>query len=202
MQATEQRHYTPEEYLELETTADYKSEYIDGQIIPMAGASTNHNQISLNLSSELNFAFKQQAYRVYMGDVRLWIPQRQIYTYPDVMVIKKEPEYFQNRTDTILNPVVIVEVLSKGTKNYDQESKFDAYRTIPSFQEYLLIDQTQIHVKQFSKTGLKQWTFCEYDASDTAIALTKVSFKISLTDLYNKVQLNAEANPSKTQAGF
>ncbi len=199
MQAIEQRHYTPEEYLELETVAEYKSEYIDGQIIPMAGASTNHNQLSLNLSSELNFAFKRQAYRVYMGDVRLWIPQRQLYTYPDVMVIEGESEYFQNRTDTILNPVVIVEVLSKGTKNYDRESKFDAYRTIPSFQEYVLIDQTRIHVEQFSKTGLKQWTFSEYDASDEAIAFTKVPFQISLADLYNKVQLNAEADPSETQ---
>jgi Uma2 family endonuclease len=192
MQAIEQRHYTPEEYLELETIAEYKSEYIDGQIIPMAGGSTKHNQISLNLSSELNFAFKRQAFCVYMSDVRLWIPERRIYTYPDVMVIEGEPEYFQNRTDTVLNPIVIVEVLSKGTKNYDRASKFDAYRTIANFQEYVLIDQTRIHVEQFSKTGKKQWSFCEYDESDEAIALAKVPFQISLADLYHKVQLNAE----------
>jgi Uma2 family endonuclease len=192
MQAIEQRHYTPEEYLELETIADYKSEYLDGQIIPMAGGSTKHNQISLNLSSELNFAFKRQAFCVYMSDVRLWIPERRIYTYPDVMVIEGEPEYFQNRTDTVLNPIVIVEVLSKGTKNYDRESKFDAYRTISNFQEYLLIDQTRIHVEQFSKTGKKQWSFCEYDESDETIAFAKVPFQISLADLYHKVQLNAE----------
>jgi Uma2 family endonuclease len=199
MQATEQRHYTPEEYLELETVADYKSEYIDGQIIPMAGASTNHNRIALNLSADLNIAFRKSLFEAFIGDVRLWIPQRQIYTYPDVMVIEGEPEYFQNRTDTILNPIVIVEVLSKGTKNYDRESKFDAYRTIPSFQEYVLIDQTRIHVEQFSKTGLKQWTFSEYDASDDAIAFTKVPFQISLADLYNKAKLNAEAHPSEAQ---
>jgi Uma2 family endonuclease len=190
MQAIEQRYYTPEEYLALETVADYKSEYIDGQIIPMAGGSTKHNQISLNLSSELNFAFKRQAFCVYMSDVRLWIPERRIYIYPDVMVIQGEPEYFQNCTDTILNPIAIVEVLSKGTKNYDRESKFDAYRTIPNFQEYLLIDQTRIHVEQFSKTGKKQWSFCEYDESDETIAFAKVPFQISLADLYNKVQLN------------
>jgi Uma2 family endonuclease len=192
MQAIEQRHYTPEEYLELETVAEYKSEYIDGQIIPMAGGSTKHNQLSLNLSSELNFAFKRQAYCVYMSDVRIWIPERHIYTYPDVMVIVGEPEYFPNRTDTVLNPMLIVEVLSKGTKSYDRESKFDAYRTITGFQEYLLIDQTRIHVEQFSKTGMKQWSFCEYDDSDEAIAFTKIPFQISLADLYNKVQLDAE----------
>jgi Uma2 family endonuclease len=189
MQAIEQQHYTPEEYLELETAAEYKSEYIDGQIIPMAGGSTKHNQLSLNLSSELNFVFKRQAYRVYMSDVRLWIPERRIYTYPDVMVITGEPEYFQNRTDTVVNPTLIVEVLSKGTKSYDRESKFDAYRTISSFQEYLLIDQTRIHVEQFSKTGRKQWSFCEYDSSDEAISFTKIPFQISLAELYNKVQL-------------
>ncbi|MGB8698522.1 MAG: Uma2 family endonuclease [Thermosynechococcaceae cyanobacterium] len=192
MQAIEQRHYTPEEYLELETAAEYKSEYIDGQIIPMTGGSTNHNRIALNLSSDLNMAFRRKPYEVFIGDVRLWIPQRRIYTYPDVMIIEGEVKYFQNRTDTVLNPILIVEVLSKGTKSYDRESKFDAYRMIPSFQEYLLIDQTRIHVEQFSKTGTKQWSFSEYDVSDEAITFAKVPFQISLVDLYNKVQLDAE----------
>lgn len=193
MQAIEQQYYTPEEYLELETVAEYKSEYIDGQIIPMAGGSVNHNRIALNLSANINISFRQQPFEVLIGDVRLWIPERRIYTYPDVMVIAGEPEYFQTRTDTVLNPILIVEVLSKGTKSYDRESKFDAYRTIPGFQEYLLIDQTRIHVEQFSKTGMKQWSFCEYDESDEAIAFTKVPFQISLADLYNKVQLEANA---------
>ncbi|RCJ31981.1 hypothetical protein A6770_19220 [Nostoc minutum NIES-26] len=187
MQVTEQRYYTPEEYLELEEAADYKSEYIDGQIIPMAGGTLNHNQIALNLSSELNFAFKRQNYRVCMSDVRLWIHQKRIYTYPDVMILAGEPEYFNNRTDIIVNPQVIVEVLSKSTKGHDREDKFEAYRTISTFQEYLLIDQTRIHVEQFSKTGKKQWTLREYDEEDEAIALATVPFKISLQDLYNKV---------------
>jgi Uma2 family endonuclease len=188
MQVTEQRYYTPEEYLELEEAADYKSEYIDGQIIPMAGGSTNHNRIALNLSTDLNFAFRQQDYEVFMGDVRLWIPKKCIYTYPDVMVVAGEPEYFNNRTDTILNPRVIVEVLSKSTNGYDYEDKFESYRTIATFQEYLLIDQTRIHVDQFSKTGKKQWALREYDEEDEAIALATVPFQISLLDLYNKVK--------------
>ncbi len=196
MQVTEQRYYTPEEYLELEEAADYKSEYIDGQIIPMAGGTVNHNQIALNLSSELNFAFKKQNYRVCMGDVRLWIPQKRTYTYPDVMIIASEPEYFNNRRDTILNPQVIIEVLSKSTKGYDspaetlceRKDKFETYRTITTFQEYLLIDQNRIHVEQFSKIGKKQWTLREYDEEDEAIAVATVPFKISLQDLYNKVK--------------
>ncbi|MDZ8258271.1 Uma2 family endonuclease [Nostoc sp. ChiQUE01b] len=188
MQITQQRYYTPEEYLELEEAADYRSEYINGQIIPMAGGTANHNRISLNLSAALNFAFRQQDYEVFMGDVRLWITQKRTYTYPDVMILAGEPEFFNNRKDIILNPQIIVEVLSKSTKGYDREDKFQAYRTISTFQEYLLIDQTQIHVDQFSKTGKKQWTLREYDEEDEAITLVTVPFEISLQDLYNKVK--------------
>ncbi|MEA5602931.1 Uma2 family endonuclease [Nostoc sp. UHCC 0252] len=196
MQITKQRYYTPEEYLELEEAADYKSEYIDGEIIPMAGGTVNHNQIALNLSTELNFAFKKQNYRVFMGDVRLWILQKLTYTYPDVMILAGEPEFFNNRKDVILNPHIIVEVLSKSTKGYDspaetlceRQDKFEAYRTISTFQEYLLIDQTRIYVEQFSKIGKKQWTLREYDEEDEAIALVTVPFEISLQDLYNKVK--------------
>ncbi|MCY7284456.1 MAG: Uma2 family endonuclease, partial [Cyanobacteria bacterium CAN_BIN43] len=109
MQATQTRDYTPEEYLAIEEFSEYKSEYINGQIIPMAGGSTNHNRIALNFSSALNFAFKQQDYEVFIGDVRLWIPEKRIFTYPDVMIIAGEPEYVNNRTDIIVNPVVIIE---------------------------------------------------------------------------------------------
>ncbi|MEH2173751.1 Uma2 family endonuclease [Nostoc sp.] len=188
MQITKQRYYTPEEYLELEEAADYKSEYIDGQIIPMAGGTANHNRIAGNFYAVLNFAFRQQEYEVFNSDMRLWIYQKRIYTYPDVTVIADEPEFFNNRTDIITNPRVIVEVLSKSTKNYDREDKFQAYRTISTFQEYLLIDQTWIHVDQFSKIGKKQWTLREYDEEDEAIALVTVPFEISLQDLYNKVK--------------
>ena len=143
MQVTEKRYYTPEEYLQLEEVADYKSEYIDGEIIPMAGGTTNHNRIAGNFYAALNFALRQQNYEVFIGDVRLWIPKRRIYTYPDVMVVAGEPEYFNNRKDTILNPQVIIEVLSKSTKGYDHQEKFEAYRSLDNIQEYLLIDQTQ-----------------------------------------------------------
>lgn len=197
MQLTQKQYYTPEEYLELEATADYKSEYIDGQIIPMAGASINHNRISLNLSSGLNFALKNQNYEVFMGDMRLWIPQKLIYTYPDVIIIADEPEFFNNRTDTITNPQVIIEVLSKSTKSYDREDKFAAYRTIPTFQEYLLIDQNRIHVEQFSKIGKKRWNLCEYDEEDENISLVTVPFTISLQDLYNKVNFEVAEPETK-----
>ena len=189
MQLIAKQYYTPEEYLELEATTDYKSEYIDGQIIAMAGASINYNRITGNFSAALNLAFKQQdKYEVVKSDMRLWIPQKLIYTYPDVIIIADEPEFFNNRTDTITNPQVIIEVLSNSTKGYDREDKFAAYRTIPTFQEYLLIDQNRIRVEQFSKTGKKRWNLREYDEEDENISLETVSFEISLQDLYNKVK--------------
>lgn len=196
MQATERRYYTPEEYLKLEEAAEYKSEYINGQIIPMAGGTTNHNRIAGNFYAALNFALRQENYDVFIGDVRLWIPDKRIYTYPDVMVVAGEPEYFDNRTDTITNPRVIVEVLSKSTKGYDRETKFETYRTIATFQEYVLIDQTQIYVEQYSKVGKKRWELREYDKEDEEIALASVPFQISLQDLYNKVKFEV-AEPER-----
>jgi Uma2 family endonuclease len=198
MQVTQKRYYSPEEYLVLEEAANYKSEYIDGEIVPMAGGSTNHNRIAGNFYAALNFAFKTEDYEVFMSDVRLWISKRRIYTYPDVMVVAEEPEYYNNRTDTITNPRVIIEVLSASTKGYDRSKKFEAYRTIPTFEEYLLLDQTRVYIEHFSKTDNKRWSFCDYDESDEVIALSSVSFEISLTDIYNKVnfqQVDAETAP-------
>lgn len=182
--------YTPEEYLEQEDVADFKSEYLDGLMVPMAGASTNHNRISLNISSVLNFEFRQQDYEVFMGDVRLWIPEKRSYLYPDVMVIAGAPEYFNNRTDTVTNPRLIIEVLSESTEGYDRETKFRSYKTIPTFQEYLLIDQSEMYIEQFIRLDRKRWSLQDYDAEDHAIALASIPIQLSLTDIYNKVQLS------------
>lgn len=178
---------SPLEYLEQEETAEFKSEYIDGAIIPMAGGSVNHNQIAGNLYGELNFAFKRQDYRVFIGDVRLWIPILNTFTYPDVMVIAGEPEYYQNRTDTVTNPLLIIEVLSDSTQGYDRRKKFQAYRTIPSFQEYVLVSQTQVYLEQYSKVGKKQWSLQEYDAEDEIIKLNCLDLDVSFEDIFNKV---------------
>jgi len=193
MQAQAQEYFSPEEYLDIEAEAKDKSEYIDGCIIPMAGGSTNHNQIAGNFYAELNFAIKRQDYQVFVGDVRLWLPERRIYTYPDVMLIAGEPQYFNDRTDTITNPQLIVEVLSDSTQNYDRSGKFEAYRTIPEFQEYLLVDQTRIHIEQFVKTARKRWLLYEYDDEDESVALVSVELQIALADIYNKIRFEVAA---------
>lgn len=184
---TQQKYYSPEEYLALEEVAEYKNEYIAGEIFPMAGGTTNHNQVAGNFYAELTFAFKKLDYRVFINDLRLWIPERRIYTYPDVMVIAGEPEYVDDRTDMITNPKIIVEVLAKSTQGYDRSDKFEAYRTIPTFEEYLLFEPTKVYIEQYSKIANKRWSFREYNFEDQAITLTSVELKIALEDIYNKV---------------
>ncbi len=188
--------FSIEEYLQREERAEFKSEYIDGRILPMTGGTTNHNQIALNIATQLNFAFKQRDCRVYMGDVRLWIPEKRIFTYPDVMVIPGEPIYFENRHDTILNPVVIVEVLSPSTENYDREGKFAAYRTLPSLREYILIGQTPVYGEKFERTGEKQWSFREYSPEDRQITLESVQITLDFSDIYHKIDRTPPEIPS------
>ena len=189
---TQQRYYSPEEYLELEETAEFRSEYHAGKIIPMTGGTTNHNQITGNIYMALRLALKGQEYDVFISDVRLWIPRIRSYVYPDVMVIAGKPEYHDNRKDTIVNPQVIIEVLSKSTKGYDLGDKFSYYRTIPTFQEYILIDQQKIAIEQYYKQANKRWSFAEYNEEDTDLFFNSLQVQVPLVDIYEKVDFEAE----------
>lgn len=184
---TQTRYYTPEEYLELEEKAEYKSEYRDGEIIPMTGGTTNHNKIAGNFYAYLKFGLKKQNYDVYIGDVRLWIPRYRQHTYPDIMVIQGEPIYTGANTTTVMNPLLIAEVLSKSTSNYDQSDKFMYYRSIPEFKEYILINQYQYHVMQYVKTDDGKWIFTELHSESDILTLETIDFQISLSDLYEQV---------------
>lgn len=184
---TQKIYYTPEEYLEIEEKAEYKSEYRDGEIVPMTGGTTNHNKIALNLAASLKIALRRKNYDVYIGDVRLWIPRYRQHTYPDVMVIEGQPIYTGTSTTTVMNPMLIAEVLSKSTKNYDQGDKFLYYRSIPEFKEYILIDQYQYHVMQYIKIAENQWSFTEIEHESATLSLQTVDFQIELRDLYEQV---------------
>ena len=184
---TQTRYYTPEEYLELEEKAEYKSEYRDGEIIPMTGGTTNHNKIAGNFYAYLKFGLKKQNYDVYIGDVRLWIPRYRQHTYPDIMVIQGEPIYTGANTTTVMNPLLIAEVLSKSTSNYDQSDKFMYYRSIPEFKEYILINQYQYHVMQYVKTDDSKWIFTELQSESDILTLETIDFQIALSDLYEQV---------------
>ncbi len=187
MQAQETKLCTIQQYFELDTNSEERHEYINGEIIPMTGGTPNYNKIALNFASALNFGLKRQPLDIFVTDQRIWIPEKRIYTYPDVMVITQPIQYAENRKDTLINPLLIAEVLSKSTKNYDKDEKFAAYRTISSFQEYLLIDQYKTHLEHYIKTEPRHWLFIEYDNPKDIISLSSINFEIELIDLYDKV---------------
>ncbi|MBD2773831.1 Uma2 family endonuclease [Iningainema tapete] len=191
MQVTEQRYYTPEEYLELETVAELRSEYYQGQIFPMPGGTPNHNRIAGNFYAALNFALKKQPFDAFMNDMRLWIPKTRLYTYPDVMVVAGKLELAPGRKDTITNPVMIAEVLSPSTEEYDKVGKFQLYRSIPTLREYILISQTEVYAEQYSKIEDNKWLFSEYEG-DAVLTLASVPFQIPLPELYDKVEFKLE----------
>jgi Uma2 family endonuclease len=193
-QAQEICTYSPEEYLELELPSVDKHEYIDGEIRLMPGGVPNHNRIINNLSAALNFAFKGKPYEAFVTDQRLWIPSKRIYTYPDIMIVKGELQLQEGRKDTLTNPSIVIEVLSKSTQNYDKGDKFTAYRSIPTFQEYILIDQYSQNIEHYVKTEQRKWTFQEYDEADGALNFASLPFEILIADLYDKVKFkSAEA---------
>jgi Uma2 family endonuclease len=188
----EKRYYTPEEYLALEEKAVDRHEYRDGEIITMTGGTTNHNQIALNFCRRFPLTIENQDYYIYINDVRLWIEQYRLYTYPDVMVIKGKPIYEGTGTITVTNPSIIIEVLSKSTRDYDWTDKFKFYRSIAEFQEYILIDQYQFYVAQYSKQEDGRWLFNDYEGEEAVLRLASVDFEISFQDLYQRVDFELD----------
>lgn len=192
MQAEAKKVYSLEEYFEFETHSSERHEYIDGEIVPMTGGLPNHNKIAGGLYAALRFMLKQHPYDVFITDQRLWIPKKKIATYPDVMVIAQPLEYAAGRRDTLTNPRFIAEVLSKSTQDYDRGEKFVAYRTIPTFQEYLLIDQDSVHAEHYFKIDQRRWTLTEYEDIGETIALESIGCEVAIADLYDKVEFTED----------
>jgi Uma2 family endonuclease len=192
----ETKTYTAEEYLEAEVNSVDRHEFINGEIILMAGGTPNHSEITSILNSVLRVTLKGKPYSIFASDQRLWVPQFNNYTYPDVMVVAKPIELQSGRSDTITNPLLIAEVLSKGTRAYDRDDKFAAYRSIPSFQEYLLIDQYRLQVQQYSKTDANKWIFSEYSCAGDRVSLTSIPVEFSLADLYENIEFDVIPNPA------
>jgi Uma2 family endonuclease len=184
--------YSFEEYLELEETASYKHEYQDGKIVPMTGGTTDHNKIALNFAAYLKFALKERKYNIFIGDVKLWIPHYGQGTYPDVMMIEGELIYYGTGKTTVTNPFLIVEVLSKSTQNYDQGDKFLYYRSIPEFQEYILINQSQYYIMQYNKTNEGKWLLTEYEGENAILSLISVNLDITFQELYEGVNFDEQ----------
>ncbi|MGI0485741.1 Uma2 family endonuclease [Pantanalinema rosaneae CENA516] len=187
-QALEQHTYTLEEYLEFEVASEERHEYRNGEVRRMTGGTPNHNDITGNLYILLKLALRGKPYRTFYTDQRLWIPDRNLYTYPDVMVIEEPLQFQAGRNDTLTNPIAIAEVLSKSTQDYDHGEKFSAYRSIETFAEYLLIAQYSIHVEHYVKTAAHQWLFTEYDDPNITLSLRTIEVQIQIADLYEGIE--------------
>lgn len=185
----ERKHYTVEEYFAQELPSETRSEYRNGEIIPMTGGTPDHNDIASNLVVALKLASRGKPYRIFIADQRLWIPDCTLYTYPDVMVVEKPLQLQAGRTDTVINPCFIAEVLSKSTQDYDRGGKFVAYRTIEQFQEYLLIDQYRIHVEHYIKTAAHQWLLSEYDNPDANLFFKTFELQMRIADFYEGIEI-------------
>lgn len=180
--------YSAEEYLSLEVASEVRSEFRNGEVVEMAGGTPEHNEISRMFVFLLTAALRKQPYSIFITDQRLWLPEVNRYTYPDVMVTPRPPELQPNRKDTVVNPILIAETLSSSTEAYDRGDKFTYYRTIESFQEYVLIEQHRPQVEHYIKQGDNEWLFKDYSGLESSFKLASVGVEIALADLYEAVE--------------
>jgi Uma2 family endonuclease len=179
----------PEEYLARERKAEYKSEYFDGEIVAFAGATREHNLIVGNAAGELRSHLKSKACEVYSSDMRVRIGSTR-YVYPDIVVVCGQPSFADNLFDTLLNPTLLVEVLSESTELYDRNLKSGYYRTIESLKEYLFIAQRACQVEQYTRQPDGRWLISDIRSLDDVIELESIGCTLALREVYDKVSLD------------
>ncbi|MBI3756839.1 MAG: Uma2 family endonuclease [Deltaproteobacteria bacterium] len=180
---------TPEEYLAIEREAEYKSEYFNGEMFAMAGASERHVLIVTNVVSELRGQLKGRPCNVYSTDLRMRVSPTGLYTYPDVIVVCGQAQFADDQKDTLLNPTLIIEVLSSSTKDYDRGGKFEQYRSLASLSEYVLIDQEKYHVEHFLRQPDNRWLLAETNRLADTIQLSSITCNLALAEIYDKVDM-------------
>jgi Uma2 family endonuclease len=196
MAKQEKLRFTAAEYLSMERASDVKHEFAFGEIYAMGGASARHVGVVSNIVGELRNQLRQRPCQVYSTDLRLSVDAHRRYTYPDVMVVCDKPQFLDKQLDTLLNPELIVEVLSESTRNYDRGDKFQQYRGIPSFREYLLVDQAKAHVERYSKQNDGTWSLSETDDMNGSIQLDSVGAKLPLAEIYFKIDFEVREDLS------
>ncbi|BBL56794.1 Uma2 family endonuclease [Methylomonas koyamae] len=182
----QQTRYTAEEYLSLERSTSIKSEFHDGQIYAMTGASREHNLISGNIYRELSQQLKSRPCEAYINDMRVKATEACSYHYPDIAVVCGKPEFEDAQVDTLLNPMLLIEVLSPSTEAYDRGGKFAHYRKIPSLREYLLVMQDQPGIERYLRQG-EVWILSETLGLEASVALESIDCRLSLREVYDKV---------------
>jgi len=181
------RPITEQEYLALDRVADRRSEYHDGQMFLMSGASNEHNLIVGEVIRNIGNTLVNSPCNVYPSDMRIQIPGRRNYVYPDVSVVCAEPQFDDKRSEILLNPNLIIEVLSPSTQHFDRGKKFDLYRRIPSLQEYVLIAQNEPRAVAYRRQADEIWVFSEAHGLDGNIHLHSVGCDLDLKEVYRKI---------------
>lgn len=180
----ERRAFTPEEYLWLERKSEYKSEYVDGQIYAHAGASEPHNLIVAQTIAEFSSQLKGKPCRVYPSDIRVWLESINSYVYPDVTVLCGEPDFYDDRKDTILNPQIIVEVMSPSSESYDRTTKSEGYRSLASLTTYILIAQDKPLIEVFERQEDERWLLSSAKGLEASVDLSHIGCTLKLADVY------------------
>lgn len=180
---------SPDEYLRKERDALYKSEYFNGHVEAMAGASRKHARINLNIIGETYLYLKGKDCETFLSDLRIVSPHRESYTYPDMTIVCNEPKMEDEEEDSLTNPVVIIEVLSKSTGKYDIGDKFLYYQTIPSLKEYILIDSTKRYAKTIRKQSNGEWKSDEVITCNGKVTIKTIGFTLSFDSIYRRTSL-------------
>jgi len=178
---------TAQEYLALEREAEYKSEYYKGEVFAFAGASLQHNLIAVNVLATIHGQLRGGPCSAFPGDMRITIPQTPHYAYADVVIVCGQPQLDDDFKDNLLNPIVIIEVLSPSTERYDRGTKFESYQRIASLMEYVLVSQDRPRVEQFFRQPDGRWLYSETSA-EGIIKLTSIECDLLLKDIYDKVE--------------
>ncbi len=189
--------YTPEEYLTLERAAEYRNEYLDGEIFAMSGASEVHNIIARNIFRHLGNQFEERPCWVYMSDLRVRVSPTRMYTYPDVVAVRGPREFADDQRDTLLNPQVIFEVLSPSTEAYDRGEKFARYWRLASLTDYVLVAQDQMRVEHFTRQG-DGWFVTAVGSPDEAVRLDSLDITLTLRAIYARVEFPVPAPDAPT----
>ncbi len=180
---------TEEEYLALERATEARHEFLAGEVFAMGGASERHNLIATNLVRELSQQLKGRPCKTYSADMRVRVASSGLYTYPDVVVVCGEAHFDDAGRDTLLNPTLLIEVLSASTESYDRGDKFEHYRKLDSLREYLLVAQDRVHLEQFVRQADGQWLLSDADDRAALVRLPSIEVTVPLGELYDKVDL-------------
>ncbi|MEJ7710844.1 MAG: Uma2 family endonuclease [Pyrinomonadaceae bacterium] len=177
---------SPKEYLALERTADFKSEYFDGEIFALAGGSENHNLIATNITGLIHYHLRRGLCKVFNSDMKVRIFTAKKYVYPDATVVCGERKFDDEYKDAVLNPVLLVEVLSDSTAAYDRGGKFQAYKQLESFKEYILVSQDEYVIEQYVRKDEHNWSYTDAVGKESSIYSPTIDCTLSLSDVYEK----------------